>query len=215
MARPRNSDRRNTREAILDAALGLFAERGFFGTSTREIARTVGVRESALYHHFESKDAIFHALIDQNGPGRMRQLVAIDVDVMLEAMEPKAVLKRMLDVMVATFSIPNEQRMFRLLVQEGARIAGADVANPARAVGRVRQGLAAVFTRLVERKAIRPVDPPTTALMLMGPIALLRFTHLMQHPDFKAFQAEVDRFFEQFWESIKVPEAPARARRLT
>jgi AcrR family transcriptional regulator len=215
MARPRNADGRNTREAILEAALELFAERGFFGTSTREIARAVGVRESALYHHFESKDAIFHALIDQNGPGRMRQLVAIDVDSMLEAMEPKAMLKRVLDVMVATFSIPNEQKMFRLLVQEGARIAGADVGNPVQALGRVRQGLAAVFTKLVERKAIRPVDPSTTALMLMGPIALLRFTHLLRQPDFKVFQSEIDRFFEQFWESIKPPEAPIRARRLT
>jgi AcrR family transcriptional regulator len=215
MARPRNSEGRNTREAILDAALDLFAEHGYFGTSTRQIARAVGVRESALYHHFESKDAIFHALLDENGPGRVRQLVAIDVDAMLEAMEPRELLKRMLDVMVAAFSIPAEQKMFRLIIQEGARIAAADVVSPNQVVGRVRQGLATVFARLVERKAIRPVDPMTIALMLMGPIALMRFIHLTHKPDLKAFQTEMDRLFEQFWESIKPAEAPSRGRRTT
>ncbi len=213
MGRPRKTAGRNTREAILEAALDLFAERGYFGTSTRELARVVGVRESALYHHFESKDAIFHALIDEHGPGRMRQLVTIDVDGMLEAMPPKDVFKRLLDLMVATFSIPSEQKMFRIIVQEGARIAAASVVNPLKVVGRVRQGLAATFAKLAEKRLIRPVDPMTTAIMLMGPIALMRFTHLTDKPDFKAFQAEIDRFAEQFWESIKPLEAPTRGRR--
>lgn len=213
MARPRNSAGRNTREAILDAALELFAERGYFGTSTREIARAVGVRESALYHHFESKDAIFRALVDEHGPGRLRQLVTIDVDAMLEAMTAKELLRCMLDVMVATFGIPSEQKMFRLIVQEGARIGAANVVNPAKVVGKVRQGLAATFAKLAQKKLIRPVDPMTTAIMLMGPIALLRFLHLTHKPDFKAFQAELDRLSEQFWESIKPLEAPPRARR--
>ena len=45
-------ERRNTKEAILLEALDLFSERGFDGTSIRDIARAVGIRESALYKHF-------------------------------------------------------------------------------------------------------------------------------------------------------------------
>ena len=63
MARPRNADGQGTRQAILDAALDLFAEKGFFGTSLRDVAAAVGVRESALYNYFTGKDALFEALL--------------------------------------------------------------------------------------------------------------------------------------------------------
>lgn len=49
------------REQILDAALHIFSEKGFAGTSIREIAREVGVTEGLLYHYFESKEQLLHA----------------------------------------------------------------------------------------------------------------------------------------------------------
>ena len=42
--------------AVLDAALDLFIEQGFDGTSLRQIAEQLGVTKAALYYHFESKD---------------------------------------------------------------------------------------------------------------------------------------------------------------
>ena len=62
MARPKNADGQRTRQAILDAALDLFSEKGFFGTSLRDVASAVGVRESAIYNYFPGKDALFDAL---------------------------------------------------------------------------------------------------------------------------------------------------------
>ena len=59
-----------TRARILDAALDLFARHGFAGTSVRQLARAVGLRESSLYNHFASKEAIYHALIDARRSGR-------------------------------------------------------------------------------------------------------------------------------------------------
>lgn len=53
----------NTRERILFEASNLFASRGYHGTSTREIARAVGIRQPSLFHHFASKDAILQALL--------------------------------------------------------------------------------------------------------------------------------------------------------
>ena len=41
----------------------LFADKGYFGTSLRDVATAVGVRESALYNYFKSKEALFDALI--------------------------------------------------------------------------------------------------------------------------------------------------------
>lgn len=52
----------NTKELIEEAAMELFAEHGYKGTSVRKIASQIGIRESALYNHFTNKEAIFLAL---------------------------------------------------------------------------------------------------------------------------------------------------------
>lgn len=52
------------RAAILDAAKKAFAEHGFDGTTTRELARAAGVSEALLYRHFPSKKKLYAALQD-------------------------------------------------------------------------------------------------------------------------------------------------------
>ena len=52
------------RAAILDAAIELFASRGFRGTTTREIAAAVGVTEPVLYQHFQTKRALYDAILE-------------------------------------------------------------------------------------------------------------------------------------------------------
>lgn len=51
-----------TREAILDAALYLFADRGYDGTSLRDIAAAVGISHGIIRHHFGSKMAIWETV---------------------------------------------------------------------------------------------------------------------------------------------------------
>lgn len=52
-----------TRERILREASHQFAARGYFGSSTRDIAAKVGIRQPSLFHHFPSKQAIFQELL--------------------------------------------------------------------------------------------------------------------------------------------------------
>jgi AcrR family transcriptional regulator len=52
------------REAIVQAALTLFSEKGFRGVTTRELAAAVGVTEPVLYQHFKTKGELYHALIE-------------------------------------------------------------------------------------------------------------------------------------------------------
>lgn len=52
-------------EAILQASLRLFAERGFEGATTREIAAAVGLKQASLFHYFRSKDDILRELLDR------------------------------------------------------------------------------------------------------------------------------------------------------
>lgn len=55
----------NTKEIILDVSLKLFAQNGYDGVSVRQIAKEVGVRESALYKHFKNKEDILHCVIEE------------------------------------------------------------------------------------------------------------------------------------------------------
>jgi AcrR family transcriptional regulator len=61
-AAPLSPEATSTRDRILDVALDLFTEKGFDGTSLREIAERLGVTKAALYYHFASKDDILLAL---------------------------------------------------------------------------------------------------------------------------------------------------------
>lgn len=53
-----------TRANILDAAAKLFSTRGFAAASVDDICAEAGISKGAFYHHFESKQALFHALLD-------------------------------------------------------------------------------------------------------------------------------------------------------
>ena len=70
MKKTRDSER--TRSAVMRAAERLFAERGFAGTSMRDLAEASGISQPLIHHHFGSKDALYHAVKDR----ALRQLDA-------------------------------------------------------------------------------------------------------------------------------------------
>lgn len=53
----------NTKERILIISLELFSQKGFSGVSVRDIAKEVGVRESALYKHYKNKQDILDQIL--------------------------------------------------------------------------------------------------------------------------------------------------------
>lgn len=53
-----------TKQRILDAAIELFSQKGYKGVSIRELARSVGIKESSIYNHYDSKDEILTATLD-------------------------------------------------------------------------------------------------------------------------------------------------------
>jgi AcrR family transcriptional regulator len=58
------------REQILETALKLFAERGFDGTSTRQIAKEAGIAEGLIFHYFPTKGSLLTAILEDRLEGR-------------------------------------------------------------------------------------------------------------------------------------------------
>ena len=55
----------DTKERILDAALVMFSQNGYAGTNIRELSASLGLVKSGVYKHYESKEAIWNALLDE------------------------------------------------------------------------------------------------------------------------------------------------------
>ncbi|WP_433760266.1 TetR/AcrR family transcriptional regulator [Nocardia sp. CA-135398] len=65
--------RSDTRERILEVAMGLFAQRGFEACTVRDLAGAVGIKPPGIYSHFRSKEAILSEAMLRALPGYPRR----------------------------------------------------------------------------------------------------------------------------------------------
>jgi AcrR family transcriptional regulator len=65
------------REQIIEAAIALFAQQGFDGTSTRQIAGTIGITEGLIFHYFPTKADLLNAVLETRHVfmGELRQFL--------------------------------------------------------------------------------------------------------------------------------------------
>ena len=56
---------KDTKERILMTALDMFSKKGYEGTNIRELSASLGLVKSGIYKHYESKEAIWNALLDR------------------------------------------------------------------------------------------------------------------------------------------------------
>jgi AcrR family transcriptional regulator len=126
------------RRAILDRARGLLVAEGYDRLSMRKIAGGVGCSATSIYLHFESKDALTHALIDE---GMTRLYGALSAT---EAAAPAARLDAMCRAYVR-FGLDNPEYyhvMFQLHPERMARYPAESYRRARRNIERFRDALA-------------------------------------------------------------------------
>ena len=74
MKRARRPSDPSTRERVVGAATRLFADGGYGLTSMRDIARAARIRAATLYHHFKSKDQLYHEVLERE-QAKLRELM--------------------------------------------------------------------------------------------------------------------------------------------
>ncbi len=176
MGRPRKADGAHTRQAILDSALDVFAEKGYFGASLRDIAAAVGVRESAFYNYFGGKDEILGALLLAE-----RHQKAAQFDELLEQpfTDARTVLERLASLALDRFSDPRQQKLFRILMSDGMRLAREGRIDLLDRMSSSTGRLSELMRRLIDSRALRAADPALLAIEFMGPLLLWRHWHAL------------------------------------
>ncbi|WP_084518072.1 TetR/AcrR family transcriptional regulator [Microtetraspora niveoalba] len=114
--RPPKSEATDTKGALLEAAMDLFARHGYAGTSVRAIALATGLSESVLYRHFANKQAIFDEVLFQAGVGlfeSQRDLLNPE----LAISDPAAFLRALAQNMVTAWTRPRNRLLTSILVR--------------------------------------------------------------------------------------------------
>lgn len=183
MASPAKRPRRRlTREArreeILDAALTVFGRGGYHGTHVDDVIRAAGVARGTFYLHFESKHAVFEALVDR--------MLEVFLDARPTAPEPdvrgpadaEAILRASYRTVFETFR--KHRRLCRLLFEEAVGLDKGFRARLARHLGvwheRVRKTLAWFVERGAARKGL---DVEVTADLVLGMVERITKSRLL------------------------------------
>jgi AcrR family transcriptional regulator len=66
-----------TRRQLVEVATRLFAEQGYDDTSITQVLREAGVSRGSLYHHYDSKDRLFEAVVEHVEQGVVTQLMGV------------------------------------------------------------------------------------------------------------------------------------------
>jgi AcrR family transcriptional regulator len=169
--RPPKSDAGDTKGALLQAALELFAARGFEGTSVRDIARAVGLSESVLYAHFDSKRAIFDAVFAQLGPQSAISVLA-SLDPALIDSDPPAFVRSLVGRTIELWAALPARQLISLMAHDDL------LHDPQLHAGILASldNLARLFGLWTSRGLVNPGvgGPDELAYALMSPVALAR-----------------------------------------
>lgn len=190
---------KDTKEKILDAALAVFAEKGYEGTNLKDIADEVGIVKSALYRHFESKEEILNAVIERMSAyyearfGSEKNLPSIPASFE----EFKAMAAAMVDFTLNDTRVILTRKLLTVEQFRAERIGKL-------ATKHFNTGLEAmftvIFTGMTGNGLLKKDDPAMLAFAFTAPIASL--IHLAdREPERKAEIAEkIEAFTEHFTE---------------
>jgi AcrR family transcriptional regulator len=110
----RETKKKETRQAIMQAAMTLFTEKGFDETSIEELAKAAGIGKGTIYGYFQTKSDILHAFCED-------ELECLHQELTSNADQDIPILQQMVSIYMAEFNKIIENREFaRLFMQQTA-----------------------------------------------------------------------------------------------
>jgi AcrR family transcriptional regulator len=160
------------RQLILDAALNVFAEQGFDGATTKDIATRAGVTHGLIYFYFDSKPELFQAVFEDTLASAFRDLPLASAAATDEP--PTVVIERCVALLLDRLSSPRAGSLARLMMRMA--VTGERKSEPMRAckllmssaVQSVSDGFAAYLDAQIAAGRLRPVDTNAAVSLLIG-----------------------------------------------
>ena len=195
-------DRRWT--AILDHAARLFAEKGYEGASLRDLARTTGISLAGLYHYFDSKEALLHALQKHT-----LETVLAGARAAAEGRAPRAALEAVIANHLRYF-LANRAAM-KVLSHEAAVLSGARGEEIARLKHQYYELCLALVAALAPAAANGGAarEARTAVMSLFGMLNWIYTWHRERRdPDAATLAAEMSALFLDGWTPVRAGAAP-------
>jgi AcrR family transcriptional regulator len=183
-------------EQILHGAMELFAEKGFRGATTREIARHLGISEALMFKYFPSKEALYRAIIQKKTDGSEEMFFPKEA---IQAKDDRQVFRSVASYLISKNS---EDPTFMRLIQYGA-LEGHELSKiffETHAMERTKL-LSKYIRQRIKEKAFKKVPPLLAARAFMGMI--LHYVQSQEIYDLKKFfhfsqKKVVDTFVDTF-----------------
>ena len=195
-----------TKEKILKHALKLFSAKGYKATTVRDIAGSVGIKQSALYNHFKNKDEILETLISN-----LTRSAIVTLFSNKEGQELHKQGKSLLMSIATTFKLlsfdTENEALFKLLMQEifrNTRI--REIYNEYFYQENVKK-LSGVFFAMMQEEQIKSSDPLLLANEFLSPLFFYQMQVSLLKLDKKSTSSVVSLFekhVEHFWDNIKI-----------
>jgi AcrR family transcriptional regulator len=154
------------RERLIEAAMRVFARRGFRGATSARIARAAGVSEALVFKHFGSKEGLYRAIIERKieglGEGIFPREAAARGD-------DEAVLRTMAGNLLG--NMEQDPSLLRLLLFSALEGEALSAIFTEVRVTKVIRFLADHLRRRMEAGALRAEDPELAAVLFLGQIA--------------------------------------------
>lgn len=183
------------REAILDAALELFVERGFFGTAVPEIAERAGVGAGTIYRYFESKEALVNAIYRQQKTYFAKGVME---NMFVGAMPTTRELFRTLWMRMVGFAIENPKGFVFMELHHHARYLDAE----SQALSdRMKTLFMSVITGAQARGELKAGDPCLFMGIVMG--AFVGVIRVCIEQDLPLASADWKLAEQALWEAIR------------
>lgn len=158
------SEKVATRERILTAALGVFAEKGYHRAVVDDIVRASGTSKGAVYHHFATKEAVFLALVDDFAARLATRVAATIAD-------RHGALAKVEGALVAALStFADDQQLARLILLEAVSLGPVYESKRAEVHDRFAALIQGYLDEAVADGSIPPVDTRIATLVWLGAV---------------------------------------------
>jgi len=184
-----------TKVKILIESMKLFSVHGYDSVSVRTIAAAVGVRDSALYKHFKSKQAIFNAIVEESKEHFLKKYKEMRIH--------DCKLSDFSDLCLNMFAFQTEDEwivMFRrMLIIEQYKNSQMAETYKNLFIDMPVQGQKTIFEQLIKEGVMKDKNAEVMAMELYAPFFLYHTITMDKEQLQKLFRVHVNNFIEMYY----------------